>query len=59
MRQNSLTMNIIQSVVVTVVMAVLGGTIKVYLDVHDLKLMVTEQKGQIDWLYHYTFPKKE
>lgn len=41
--------NVLQAVVISLVLAVIGGLWKTYLDVHDLKT-------KMDWLYAYTFP---
>jgi len=59
MKQSPLLLNVLQSVLVAATLAILGGTIKVYLDVHDLKLVVTELKGKQDWLFQYEFPKEK
>ena len=52
----SLTKNIIQSVLVAVVMAMLGGVAKTYMAVHDLQITVQELKGKLDWLFQHDFP---
>jgi hypothetical protein len=54
---NKFLTNVLQAITIFLATAILGALGKTYLDVHDLKIAVQDQKGKIDWLYKYNFPK--
>jgi hypothetical protein len=56
-KKSNMLMNVLQAVAISISLGVLGALWKTYIDVHDLKLLVQDQKGKIDWLYKYNFPK--
>jgi len=65
MKQNPLVKNLLQSVLVAIIMALLGGVAKTYLAVHDLQLAmmaqtvaITDLKVKLEWLYRYDFSEK-
>ena len=58
MKQTTFFKGVLQTVMTTAALTILSGTIKVYLDVHDLKLMVAELKGKQDWLFSQLYKEK-
>jgi hypothetical protein len=51
MKKNIFLTNILQSVAIALILGVLGGLWKTYLDVHDLQT-------KVEWLYSYQFPAR-
>ena len=56
-KRDNMARDIIRALAVSFILAVSGGAFTAYMTLHDVAKEQGEQKGKIEWLYNYIFPK--